>query len=233
MANTIRDLTGQRFGKLLVLEITGERKNRQVVWRCLCDCGNISCVVSGNLVGGFTKSCGCNNVRDFTDVRFGRLVAICPTDKRVCNRSIVWECLCDCGNICYVDTCSLSSGNTKSCGCIKKELGKAKIGQLHSRWNYELTDEDRVQGRRITGYKEWRNFIFERDEYTCQKCDCVGGNLNAHHIECYSDNPELRTELSNGITFCKDCHKDFHHLYGYNNATRDKLERYLEGYESE
>ena len=41
----IKDLTGQKFGKLIVLEITPERRNRQVVWKCLCECGNITYVV--------------------------------------------------------------------------------------------------------------------------------------------------------------------------------------------
>ena len=41
----IIDLTGQKFNKLTVIEKTDERKNRQVVWKCRCDCGNISYVV--------------------------------------------------------------------------------------------------------------------------------------------------------------------------------------------
>ena len=54
----IKDLTGQRFGDLVVLEITPERKNRQVVWKCQCDCGNITYVVGQALRSGHTKSCG-------------------------------------------------------------------------------------------------------------------------------------------------------------------------------
>ena len=50
----IKDLTGQRFGKLTVLEITEERRNRQVVWKCQCDCGNIVYVVGGSLRNGHT-----------------------------------------------------------------------------------------------------------------------------------------------------------------------------------
>ena len=41
----IKDLTGEVFGKLKVLEITPERRNRQVVWKCECECGNITYVV--------------------------------------------------------------------------------------------------------------------------------------------------------------------------------------------
>jgi len=55
----IKDLTGQRFGRLMVLYDTGERKNRNVVWHCRCDCGNELDVRSGDLVSIHTTSCGC------------------------------------------------------------------------------------------------------------------------------------------------------------------------------
>ena len=59
-------------------------------------------------------------------------------------------------------------------------------------------------------YKEWRTSVFKRDNFTCQKCGIVGGELNAHHIKPYAKYKELRYELSNGITLCEDCHKLVH-----------------------
>lgn len=56
-----RDLAGQRFGRLLVLYDTGERKNGKVIWHCRCDCGNEVNIRSGNLISGNTTSCGCYN----------------------------------------------------------------------------------------------------------------------------------------------------------------------------
>lgn len=55
----IHDLKGERFGKLKVLEMTDERKQGSVIWKCQCDCGNIVKVSSRNLAYGDTKSCGC------------------------------------------------------------------------------------------------------------------------------------------------------------------------------
>ena len=52
------DLTGQRFGKLLVIGEKG-RINEQVAWECQCDCGNTTVVRSSDLRSGDTKSCGC------------------------------------------------------------------------------------------------------------------------------------------------------------------------------
>lgn len=54
----IIDLTGLRFGKLVVLNFAGQDNYSHVKWKCVCDCGNIVEVVSGNLREG-TLSCGC------------------------------------------------------------------------------------------------------------------------------------------------------------------------------
>lgn len=53
------DKTGQVFGKLTVLEQAGRDKLKKVLWRCKCECGNETVVVSGSLVTGNTTSCGC------------------------------------------------------------------------------------------------------------------------------------------------------------------------------
>lgn len=56
------DLTGQRFGKLVAIRDSGERKSGQgVIWECKCDCGEISVVSRAHLKNGRTKSCGCLN----------------------------------------------------------------------------------------------------------------------------------------------------------------------------
>lgn len=78
----IKDLTGQKFGHLTVIKDTGERKNRQVVWECECDCEkhpHIK-VVGQALRSGHTTSCGCSrigkNVIDLTGHHFGQLTVI-------------------------------------------------------------------------------------------------------------------------------------------------------------
>lgn len=54
-----KDLTGQRFGKLVVLYPTEKRQSRSVVWHCICDCGNEADISSKNLTYGSSQSCGC------------------------------------------------------------------------------------------------------------------------------------------------------------------------------
>lgn len=53
------DRTGQRFGRLLVVEEAGRNNLKKVMWRCLCDCGKTTVTTAGCLVTGNTTSCGC------------------------------------------------------------------------------------------------------------------------------------------------------------------------------
>lgn len=55
----VKDLTGQRFGKLVVLERAPSDSKGRTVWKCRCDCGNQKEIRSTSLLQGLTKSCGC------------------------------------------------------------------------------------------------------------------------------------------------------------------------------
>ena len=59
--NTIKskDLKGQRFGKLVVVEFAGHSKSRIALWLCRCDCGQTKIADRTCLIRGDTKSCGC------------------------------------------------------------------------------------------------------------------------------------------------------------------------------
>ena len=55
----IKDLTGQKFGRLTAIEFRGTNKSGNALWLCKCDCGNETVVRGGSLKNGHTKSCGC------------------------------------------------------------------------------------------------------------------------------------------------------------------------------
>lgn len=54
-----KDLMGQKFGRLTIIELAGRNKSHKIIWKCLCDCGKEAIVVGTCLVTGRTKSCGC------------------------------------------------------------------------------------------------------------------------------------------------------------------------------
>ena len=64
---------------------------------------------------------------DLTGQRFGRLVAIRENGERTSAKEVFWECKCDCGEISVVSRSHLRSGNTKSCGCLNKELAYKRM----------------------------------------------------------------------------------------------------------
>lgn len=134
------NLIGQKFGKLTVLrEVPIEERPRPkyVFWECQCECGNKVKVITNYLKTGHTKSCGCwrgENMaklftKDISNQIFGHLTAIRPTEKRGSDGSIIWECQCDCGNITYVSTNSLSQNSIISCGHVKSK-GEEKIQKI-------------------------------------------------------------------------------------------------------
>jgi len=79
--------------------------------------------------------------------------------------------------------------------------GKNKIPP----WERENKREKNCPQHRI-----WRKAVFERDNYTCQICGQVGGDLNAHHIKSFKNYKSLRYVNNNGITLCEECHKKIH-----------------------
>ncbi len=78
-------------------------------------------------------------------------------------------------------------------------------GENHPRWKGGITPFN-LKERHKEEYVEWRNKVFERDNYTCQDCKMRGGYLHAHHLKKWSDFPELRFIVDNGLTLCSKCH---------------------------
>lgn len=57
--NNFKDLTGQRFGKLVAIEAILDQNTKKYKWICQCDCGNIVTVLGTSLTSHNTQSCGC------------------------------------------------------------------------------------------------------------------------------------------------------------------------------
>jgi hypothetical protein len=117
----VTDRTGQRFGRLIVENLS--HINKHAFWNCLCDCGNRTAVRGRNLTVGSTKSCGCRYAEsvkelrfDLTGQRFNKFLVVRRHGSNS-NHSTIWECLCDCGKTSLVSSYRLRKGRIKSCGC--------------------------------------------------------------------------------------------------------------------
>ena len=190
------DITGQKFGRLTVLKMVDrpeekEGKNGTGAWcECKCECGNTIITKASWLKTKGVQSCGClrreisvqnsrNSVVDLTNMRFGRLIALYPTEERVRSGSIVWHCICDCGEEKDVASTDLVQNKTHSCGkCgYQAEMtSKDLLGQIFGR----LTVIEKTNNRSSNGSIIW-------------KCQCECGNIveiptnaltSAHTMSC-------------------------------------------------
>lgn len=155
-----KNLVGERFGKLIVLEQVEDHvssNNKRISqWLCQCDCGNTVVVSSISLKNGHTKSCGCIKLlrEDLTGQRFGKLTVLSQSEDYIYpsgNHMSRWLCECDCGNTVVVNSNSLKSGSTQSCGCIKKEnlVGK-QFGRLTV-----VEEVEAPESRKNKGIRYW------------------------------------------------------------------------------
>jgi hypothetical protein len=135
------DLTGQRFGRLLVKERKPSWSHGHAGYLCSCDCGKEVVILGGDLQRGHTTSCGCRRSdgmsKDFTGKRYGRLVVL----ERIPRGYVMpsgrtdtgYRCRCDCGKEILARSGSLQSGGTLSCGCLTSE----KISERLKKRPYE------------------------------------------------------------------------------------------------
>ena len=124
------DLTGKRFGKLIVLERDYNYPKKGTYWKCQCDCGNIISARKDQLTREKNpkRSCGCDlkekislaSCKNEIGNRYGKLTVLSRAeDKR--HGEAAWLCQCDCGNTCIVAGTHIRNGSVQSCGCKKYE----------------------------------------------------------------------------------------------------------------
>ena len=101
-------------------------------------------------------------------------------------------------------------------------------GEKHYRWKSDKTDEERLNERCYPEYTTFIKSVLARDNYTCQCCGKISAsNLVVHHLDGYNWCKEKRTDVTNGITLCDNCHNNFHSIYGHGNNTRQQYEDWL------
>lgn len=160
LMRALLDLTNQRFGKLLVIGFDGVCNGHRM-WKCKCDCGNVTVVRQSHLRSGHTTSCGCNKnlLQHLVGQRFGYLTVKSRADDyitpRTGKRYTQWLCVCDCGKETIVLTNNLRSGSVKSCGCKSPHRLQDLSGQVFGKLTVLHMVEPYVnsKGRRLIRYE--------------------------------------------------------------------------------
>ena len=173
----LKDLTNQRFGKLLVLKRDTSKKGGAAYWICQCDCGSPLISVRGQALREGKQDCGCGyktrrqGTIDTTSLigkRFGKLVVI----ERDFSKELghghqsYWVCQCDCGNTMSTTKNLLTSGKTQSCGCLRVEA-------LINRNTKDLTNQ-------VFGLLVAKENTFQKSNHNSYiwRCECKCGNKN-------------------------------------------------------
>lgn len=199
MSRTGKDLTGQRFGKLVVTGFAGygqNKKQRYGLWECHCDCGN-TCQVQGNaLTSGRRKSCGCIHVSaaSLAGQRFGKLTVIGedPDNHTTLSKVI---CRCDCGKEKSIAVRSLRKGNVIDCGCGKKRNTPTdfRIRLYDEKQEEKRNAFQRADMSAIRTLNDWI-YVWLRSvlpNVIKETTICVYAETMEHHIQPYLGDLEL------------------------------------------
>lgn len=164
------DLTGKRFGKLIVTKFAYSKNGP--FWETLCDCGNYKIYRSSSLLKGDTNSCGClrRNDDELIGKKFGKLTIISfshiKNNKNGSNRA-VFNCECDFGHSIKLVGSEVKAGHAQCCGkCYNENVSNGQIvnmvGKVFERLTViEFSHIYRPRTNHATAY--W-------------KCQCICGN---------------------------------------------------------
>lgn len=195
MESDIKDITGQRFGSLVALNITENRtSNRNVIWKCQCDCGKLVDVSGSSLRKGHTKSCGCFSfrVRKYDPIpnqSYGYLTFKTEAPRIITPHKTIkagyWDCICGKEVIkSYQEVCN---GSITSCGCMK---GKSGIADITNQKFDRLTALRRTDKRQTGGYlwecicecgTERLATVGALNSGQARSCGCLRVDMNTTH----------------------------------------------------
>jgi 5-methylcytosine-specific restriction endonuclease McrA len=93
----------------------------------------------------------------------------------------------------------------------RQKMSQATSNEKHWNWKGGITDSVH-RLRQQMAYTHWKEQVHLRDADTCQHCGVQSATrkLDTHHLKAFKDYPELRYEVSNGITLCGSCHTKEH-----------------------
>jgi hypothetical protein len=135
------------------------------------------------------------------------------------------KCRCKkCQNIWFVAPCRL----LKNVKCFYCSYTEDRSGENSYAWNPNLTEEDRIERRKLPLYQKFVNEVMERDNYTCQLTGDRKSHHNVHHLNGWDNFADERFDKHNAITLSENIHKEFHKQYGYGNNTKEQFYEFVD-----
>lgn len=125
----VRNLAGMQSGTLIVQRYIKTRRQgadealQMAIWACRCTaCDAVVRRSRRDIVAGEAR-CSCQRKirKDLTGQGFGRLTVTGPSEKRLRDGESWWHVQCACGNVRELRRSSLVKGDTRSCGCLRRE----------------------------------------------------------------------------------------------------------------
>ena len=235
-----KDMVGKRYGMLLV-ESRAPNDKATWHWNCVCDCGKRIVACGAELRNGSKTHCGCSSQRGIRinsqelkpGDRSGMLtlvkeVRVTAKTKTKDGTQPAWLCVCDCGQTTTVRSNYLRKSNRhqrKSCGCLIAIRSAERKGANHPSYNPDLTDDQRQHRAFDRANYRWTRAVLKRDK-SCQRCGTTD-RLHVHHIYPYAWHPNLRTEPTNGIVLCNDCHRAYHNRHGNKKCNANQISNFI------
>lgn len=196
----VKDLKGQRFGKLVVSEATNERYFSNVVWECLCDCGNKISLASNRLLMGNTQSCGCIKRKQLILIEKG--LKYCPDCNETKGLSSFWK-----------DSSKRNNGYCTYCIDCSKVYSKTHKMSDESKANSKVqraTDSGRfvyAKNKCKQLGQDWNLTKEEFTEVTNQSCFYCGGELPEFGKGLDRLDNDKGYSMSNIVPCCTVCNR--------------------------
>lgn len=145
-----KDLTGQRFNRLVVEKMLWECRPTRAV--CRCDCGNTIVVIGAGLTSGKTGSCGCfqkdrtseGTTKDWSGIVSPNGIKFLRQSRRNTKGQWLWDCVCGvCGNEFVALPAKIMNGHITSCGCRKRSSKEDMIRSFLDSCGVEFAEQYR------------------------------------------------------------------------------------------
>jgi len=228
--NTI-DLTGKRFGRLIVISKADRNISNKLLWLCLCDCGNEKKILGHSLQKGNTKSCGCISASKFKDAN-DRLRSPMRADSKLfpqipkCDKPRIVD------GVAVVDCKMCGKSFIPTYKQIRIRID-AYRGKAHGESNFYCSDTCRrvcpifghksnspdpriappkseKQRARSCQTKSLKQIQCDEKKYNyCERCGDII-DVELHHTILVSENPSEAVNAASHILLCFGCHTTIH-----------------------